>query len=106
MEEYSLEAVVAEAAAEAAAQVGMDPNMVDTADAAETVKALAHPITLVVAMVIPMVAQAVMAVLTVKAEAVVLMDLLPKMENFGGDPPEMVQEEEEQDLLSLETLIR
>ena len=78
MEEDSLEAVVAEAAAEAAAQGGIAPNGVETVETVETVKAGTHPVTLVSTPVEvqqvgnPMVVPAVKAVRTVTLEAVVV----------------------------------
>ena len=98
MEEDSLEAVVAEAAAEAAAQGGIALLRVETAETAETVKAGTHPITLVSTLVEvqqagnPMVVLAVKVVRTVMPEAVVVKVLILTIPDIGGgDPPEMVE---------------
>ena len=101
MEEESLEAVVAEAAAEAAAQGGIVPLRVETAETAETVKAGIHPITQVSTPVEvqqvgnPMVAAAALAVRTVMPELVVVKVLILTIPGVGGgDPPDPVEVEE------------
>ena len=101
MEEESLEAVVAEAAAEAAAQGGIAPNGVETADAAEAVKAGTHHITLVSTVVnkqeitYPMVEVAAKAVRTEMLEPVVVLVLILTIPvTDGGDPPDPVEVEE------------
>ena len=101
MEEDSLEAVEAEAAAEAAAQGGMDPNGVETAETAETVKAGTQPLTLVKTLVEvqqagnPMVAEVALAVRTEMLEPVVVKVLILIIPGVsGGDPPDPVEVEE------------
>ena len=92
---------MAEAAAEAAAQGGIAPNGVETAETAETVKAGTHPVTLVSTPVEvqqvgnPMVVPAVKAVRTVTLEAVVVKVIILTIPGTGGgDPPEVVEVEE------------
>ena len=88
-------------AAVAAAQGGMDPNGVEMAETAETVKAGTQPLTLVKTLVEvqqagnPMVAEAALAVRTEIMEPVVVLVLILTIPGVdGGDPPEMAEVEE------------